>query len=169
MNSIIGLIRWNASVSPAVERVKEAGVADEQIQTISNPNIINNLLRCDPACVIRNYAVWGITIGFSVYAIFGIAAALCQCNILEYGREFGVGAFFGAILTGTFIGGIIGILVGAGEAEKDTHLYVQGVRLGGTVISVQVQDEDVERVKNILIMENVSGVKVLSLGEASNV
>jgi hypothetical protein len=37
MNSIIGLIRWNTSVSPAVERVKEAGVADVQIQIRSNP------------------------------------------------------------------------------------------------------------------------------------
>jgi hypothetical protein len=161
MKSIIGLFCYEAAVDPAVERLKEVGIAGERISVLSNPKTINTLLGCDPACVIKNYTVWGAAIGIGIYAIFGVAAAICQCNLMQYGQEYGIGTFLGALLSGTFVGGFMGILVGAGEAEKDTHLYVQGVRLGGKVISIQVLDEDVEHVKHILSAENVMGVKVL--------
>jgi hypothetical protein len=163
MRSIIGLILRESAVDTAVERLEEAGISEEQISILSNPKTINALLGCDPACVIKNYTVWGAVIGIGIYAIFGMAAAICQCNLMQYGQEYGIGAFLGAVLAGTFVGGIIGVLVGSGEAEKDTHLYVQGIRLGGKVISIQVLEGDVDHVKHILAMENVTGVKALQL------
>jgi hypothetical protein len=163
MRSIIGLILRESAVDTAVERLEEAGISEEQISILSNPKTINALLGCDPACVIKNYTVWGAVIGIGIYAIFGMAAAICQCNLMQYGQEYGIGAFLGAVLAGTFVGGIIGFLVGSGEAEKDTHLYVQGIRLGGKVISIQVLEGDVDHVKHILAMENVTGVKALQL------
>ena len=161
MKSIIGLFSYESAVNPAVERLKDAGIAGDQISILSNPKTIDELFGCDPVCVIKNYTVWGILIGIGTYAIFGAAAALCQCNLMQYGQVYGIGTFLGAILAGAFVGGVIGVLVGAGEAEKDTHLYVQGVHLGGRVISIQVPDENVEPVKQILAEENVTGVKVL--------
>jgi hypothetical protein len=163
MRSIIGLFISEAVVEPTIVRLKEAGIAGEQISILSNPKTINALLGCDPACVIKNYTAWGVVIGIGVYAIFGAAAAICQCNLMQYGQVYGIGAFLGAVLAGTFVGGIIGVLVGAGEAEKDTHLYVQGIRTGGKVITIKVLDEDVDRIQYILAMENVTGVKVLQL------
>jgi hypothetical protein len=161
MRSIIGLFRSEAVVESTIGRLKEAGIAWDQISILSNPKTINALLGCDPACVIKNYTAWGVVIGIGIYAIFGAAAALCQCNLMQYGQVYGIGAFLGAVLAGTFVGGIIGVLVGVGVAEKDTHLYVQGVRLGGKVISIQVPEGDVDRVKHILTMENLTGVRAL--------
>jgi hypothetical protein len=163
MKSIIGLIRCEAADCPVVERLKEAGIAGERISIISNPNTINALLGCDPGCVIRNYTTWGIAVGTVIYAIFGAAAALCQCNIMKYGQEYGIGAFLGAVLAGAFVGALIGILVGAGEAEKDTHLYLQWIRQGGKVITIRTLEEDTEFVKHTLALENVTGVKALQL------
>jgi hypothetical protein len=144
-------------------RLKEAGIAGERIGVLSSSNSVGKLIGCDPGCVIRNYAVWGAAIGIGIYAIFGVAAALCQCVRMQFGIGYGIGAFIGSILAGTLVGGVIGVLAGAAEAEKDTHLYLQGVRLGGKVISIQVPNEDVDRVKEILTKENVSGVKVICL------
>ena len=161
MSSIIGLFRSEAVIDSTINRLKEAGIAEEKISLMSNPKTISKLLGCDPTCVIKNYTIWGVAIGIAIYAIFGVVAALCQCNLMQYGQEYGISAFLGAVLAGMFVGGFIGILVGVGEAEKDTHLYVQGIRLGGKVISIQIPEVDVERVKHILTMENVLGVKVL--------
>ena len=161
MKSIIGLFRNEVPVYPALERLKEAGVAEEQISLISNPDSVNKLVGCDPVCVIKNYTIMGAAIGMGIYAIFGLVAGLCQCNLMHYGPIYGVGAFLGAVLAGTFVGGIIGVLVGAAEAEKDTQLYVQGIRLGGKMISIQVAEKDAERVKHILALENVTEVKAL--------
>jgi hypothetical protein len=124
MNFLIALFNSESSVPLAVKRLREAGIAEDRISIISSPNSINKLLRCDPACVIRNYTAWGATIGIGIYAICGIAAALCQCNLIHYGREYGVFAFVGAVLAGTVIGGFIGILVGVGEAEKKYTLIL---------------------------------------------
>jgi len=161
MNSVIGFFDSEAAVNPTVEWLKQAGVDAERISVISNPNAIRKLLGCDPACVVRNYIAWGVALGVGIYAIFGLAAAMCQCNLMQFGQEYGIGAFFGAVLAGMFVGGFLGALVGAGEAEKNTHLYVQGIRLGGKVISVQVQEEEVEQVEHILTIQNASGVKAL--------
>ena len=161
MKTIIGLILSEATVDPTVERLKEAGLGMERISILSNPKAINKLIGCDPVCVIKNHAVAGIAIGIGIYAIFGAAAALCQCNLLQYGHEYGIGTFLGAVLAGAFVGAFIGILVGVDKAEKDTHLYLQGTRSGGKVISIHVLEEDAERVKRVLAVENVMGVKSL--------
>jgi hypothetical protein len=161
MNSIIGLVNRDMTVDPTLVQLKEAGIADERISVLSSPKSINRLIGCDSACVIKNYSVWGAAIGIGIYAIFGVAAALCQCVRMQYGIGYGVGAFIGAVLAGTLVGAGLGVLAGAAEAEKDTHLYLQGVRLGGMVISIQVPDDEIEHVKQILVTENVMGVKVL--------
>jgi hypothetical protein len=161
MNSIIGLINRDMTVDPTLVQLKEAGIADERISVLSSPNSINRLIGCDSACVIKNYSAWGAAIGIGIYAVFGIVAAVCQCVRMQYGIGYGIGAFIGAVLAGTLVGGVIGVLAGAAEAEKDTHLYLQGVRTGGKVISIQVPNEDVDRVKQILTKGNVLGVKVI--------
>jgi len=161
MNAIIGLFSSEEAVYPTVERLKEAGVADERISILSNPSSINQLLGCNTVCVIKNYAVSGAAIGMGIYAIFGVAAALCECNFLQFGQEFGIGTFLGAALAGTFVGGFLGILAGVGKSEEDSRLYSEGVRTGGKIISIQVLESDAERVKNILVLENATGVKML--------
>ncbi len=161
MKFIIGLFGREAAIEPIISQLKQVGISDERIDIISSPSTVNKLLGCDSACVIKNYTLLGAAIGIGIYAVFGLVASMCECSLLQFGQEYGVGAFIGSLLAGTLVGGVIGVLVGVGEADKDTHLYVQGIRLGGKVISVQVDDDDSERVKHILAMENVRGVKPL--------
>jgi hypothetical protein len=161
MDSIVGLIGSESAVVPTVKRLEEAGITAARISITANPQQINQLFGCDPACVIKNYTARGAVIGLGIYAIFGMAAAMCQCNLMEFGQAYGIMAFVGAILAGTFVGGGIGLLVGAGEAEKDTQVYLKGVRLGGKVISVQVMAEEAERVRQILRTQKIMDVQVL--------
>jgi hypothetical protein len=74
---------------------------------------------------------------------------------------YGIFTVLGVLLAGAIVGGLLGCIVGVAEFEKDSHLYVQGARLGGRVIVVQASEEDAERVKRILEQENASGVKAL--------
>jgi hypothetical protein len=161
MYSIVGLISSDSAVAPAVKRLEEAGITEARISISANSKYINQLFGCDPACVIKNYTALGAVIGLGIYAVFGIAAAMCQCNLMEFGQAYGIMAFAGALLAGTFVGGGIGLLVGAGEAEKDTQVYLKGVRSGGKVISVRVAEQEAERVKQILANQKVSDLQVL--------
>lgn len=161
MKSIVGLLNNQTKVEPAVEHLELSGISAERIHTLSTPAKIKKALGCDSSCLIRNYTIWGASLGIGVYAVFGVLAALCQCNIMHFGQEYAVFTIIGALLAGGLVGGVIGLVAGAAEYEKDTHLYIQGVRFGGKLISVEVQEDEVESVKGILSEHNALGLRVV--------
>lgn len=166
MKAIIGLFEDEQAAALAAHRLQLAGIAGEHVQIISNTKLVAKMLGCDLGCVIQNYTAWGAAIGMTIYGIFGLAAALCECGLMQFGREYGIGALIGALLAGALVGGGIGLLVGAGEAEKDTHYYQQGIRMGGKVISVQVSEDEMQRVSRLLELEQALGIKTTSLERA---
>ena len=96
----------------------------------------------------------------AVYGIFGFFAGQCQCNLLQFGRVYGLGTFIGGVLAGAFVGGAIGCLIGIAELEENDRLYIQGVRIGGKVVLIQTENRNSEKVKHILEQEHASGVKI---------
>jgi hypothetical protein len=161
MRLIIGLFREKDELTRSTQRLEEAGFLTDKIDVLTDENAIRKLLGCKPTCVVTNYAIWGASIGIAVYATSGLLAGLCQCNLFHFGVGLGFGTFLGGILAGAFIGGVLGCLIGAAEYEKDSHLYVQGARMGGKVMVVRVSEDETESVKYLLQQEKASGVKVL--------
>ncbi len=60
------------------------------------------------------------------------------------------GAAIGAAAGGA-TGGLLGALKDAGHSEDEAHVYSEGVRRGDTLVSVQAEDSDVERIERILV------------------
>ena len=161
MKTIIGLLESEAAIDTSILHLKQAGINEKRISLLSTPKAIHQLLGCDPVCVVKNYTFYGAAIGVAIYAIFGLLAAACQCNLLQYGQEYGIGTFLGSVLAGIFVGGFLGLLVGAGEAEKDSHLYVHGILAGEKMISVEVEEEGFQQILQLLSAENILGLKVI--------
>jgi hypothetical protein len=59
-----------------------------------------------------------------------------------------------ATLTGAGIGaasgGLIGALTGAGVSKEEAHVYAEGVRGGGSLVTVRVDEADAARAEDIL-------------------
>jgi hypothetical protein len=161
MTSIIALLKGEDHLARSIQRLKEAGFSEDRISVLNQENAIRRLLGCDPTCIVSRYAAFGAFIGTIVYALPALLAGLCQCNLFHYGQVYGIGAFAGGILAGAFIGGGLGIFIGAAEFEKGSHLYVQGTRLGGSVIVIQAYETEAENAMFILESEKASGVKAL--------
>lgn len=51
---------------------------------------------------------------------------------------------------GAAVGGLVGALADAGLDEDDAHAYAEGVRQGGTLVTVKAEEADMERVVDIL-------------------
>jgi hypothetical protein len=51
---------------------------------------------------------------------------------------------------GTLVGGLVGALTGYGVDEKDAHVYSEGVRRGGTLVTVQTDDARAAEAERIL-------------------
>lgn len=60
-----------------------------------------------------------------------------------------VGAAAGAAAGGV-TGGILGALKDAGHSDEDAHVYAEGVRRGGTLVSVRAEDSDAARIEALL-------------------
>ncbi len=89
-------------------------------------------------------AVIGTLIGVGVSLIPGIGPVI-GAGPLAIALTAGIGAAAGAIT-----GGITAGLIDMGVDEDDAHIYAEGIRRGGTLVSLTTNDEWAERAETIM-------------------
>ncbi|MEO8812900.1 MAG: general stress protein [Caulobacteraceae bacterium] len=80
-------------------------------------------------------AAGGLLAGLGLLAIPGLGPVVAAGWLVSTG----VGALVGAAAGGA-TGGLVGALTHAGVDEKDAHVYAEGVRRGGSLVSARVDD-----------------------------
>ncbi len=83
----------------------------------------------------------GLLAGIGALAIPGVGPVVAAGWLVATLTGAGVGA--GA-------GGLLGMLTGAGVHENDAHVYSEGVRRGGTLVSVQADDADAAQIESVM-------------------
>jgi hypothetical protein len=86
----------------------------------------------------------GLLTGLGIMAIPGVGPVVAAGWL----AATAVGALGGAVVGGA-AGGIVGALTDSGVPEKDAHVYAEGVRRGGTLVTAKVDDQlvgDAERI-----------------------
>jgi hypothetical protein len=163
MSQVIGLF-WNESaIDHSILKLKEEGFEQEKIGMLNTKRAIRELFDCcEPLNIVGKYAAWGIFFGVLTYAIFALVAGWCQCTIFNYGRGFAIGTLLAGVLVGMIVGGVMGCFVGWAESDKEVHFYLQGMQLGGKVLSVETNESEIEKTKDLLIRGNAHEVKVIA-------
>jgi len=87
----------------------------------------------------------GLLTGLGLMAIPGVGPVVAAGWL----AATAVGAVGGAVVGGA-AGGIIGAMTTAGVPENDAHVYAEGVRRGGTVVTAKVEDNLVPNAEQIL-------------------
>jgi hypothetical protein len=98
-------------------------------------------------------AATGAGIGATVGGVAGLLAGLGMMAIPGIGPVVAAGwlASTAAVAAaGGLAGGILGALTEAGVSEEDAHVYAEGVRRGGSLLTVRVPDMERTRVEAIL-------------------
>ena len=83
----------------------------------------------------------GLLAGLGMLAIPGVGPVVAAGWLIATAAGAGVGAAGG---------GLLGSLVGAGVSETDAHVYAEGVRRGGTLVTVRVESAQVAMVESVL-------------------
>ncbi|MGV2103925.1 general stress protein [Rhizobium sp. 21-4511-3d] len=78
----------------------------------------------------------GLLTGLGLLAIPGVGPVVAAGWL----AATAAGAAAGAVAGGA-VGGIVGAMVESGVPEEDAHLYAEGVRRGGTLVTARVEDE----------------------------
>jgi hypothetical protein len=96
----------------------------------------------------------GVLAGLGLIAIPGIGPVVAAGWLIAAGA--------GAVAGGA-AGGIIGALTQAGVSKEEAHVYAEGVRRGGTLVSARVPDRERTRYEAIL---DRSAINISDRGEA---
>lgn len=154
-----------ALATQAVERLKAQGIPDADICLISQhrartgttttartPEGYRDSDRDGTSDVAEN-AGTGASAGAALGAGAGLLAGLGVMAIPGIGPVVAAGwlaaTALGAV-TGGAAGGIIGALVSAGLPESEAHEYAEGVRRGGTLVTVRTDERMALRVADTL-------------------
>lgn len=163
----------------AIDDLERAGVAHDRISLVSN-NADNwhdghrhagdaGDLNRDGDNDVADGAGKGATTGGLLGGGAGLLAGLGMLAIPGLGPvvaagwlvSTAVGAAAGAA-AGAATGGLLGALKDAGHSDEEAHVYAEGVRRGGTLVSVRADGDDAMRVEQIL--NGQRGVDAMSRG-----
>jgi uncharacterized protein (TIGR02271 family) len=92
--------------------------------------------------------IGGLLVGLGALAIPGIGPVIAAGSLgTALSALLGAGA---GALAGGVAGGLIGALVDMGVPEEEAGYYAEGVRRGGALLTVEAEDTDVSRVRDLM-------------------
>ena len=141
----------------AVVDLEASGVPHNAISLIAN-NADNRhgggaVEETEPADAVADSAGTGASVGTVLGGGAGLLAGLGMLAIPGIGPVVAAGWLVATALgagVGAASGGLLGSLIGAGVAETDAHTYAEGVRRGGTLVTVRADGSQSAMVEAIL-------------------
>jgi hypothetical protein len=145
--TLTGLYDSPVDAALAVRDLEAAGISHEHISMVAN----NIGERYRSAVTEGNEAgagaEAGATFGGIIGGSIGLLAGLGMLAIPGVGPVVAAGwlvsaaaGVVGGAAVGGVGGGLIGAMIGNGISEEDAHFYAEGVRRGGTLVTVRVED-----------------------------
>ena len=147
--TLTGLFDSYDDARRAVQDLEAAGVPHRDISLVANnargDHIVDGQREASAA---GEDAGKGAGIGATLGGVSGLLAGLGLLAIPGLGpvvaagwlASTAAGALGGAVV-GSAAGGLVGALTHAGVREEDAHVYAEGVRRGGTLVTAKVQDD----------------------------
>ncbi|MET3858512.1 general stress protein [Rhizobium sp. OAE497] len=156
MRTVTGLFDDYSDASAAVSALESAGVRSDDISIVSN-----NADKRHGDSNAAEGAGTGAGIGAVVGGAGGLLTGLGLMAIPGVGpvvaagwlAATAAGAAAGAVAGGA-TGGIIGAMTSSGVSERDAHVYAEGVRRGGTLVTAKVDDALAPEAEAILKRSN---------------
>ena len=157
--TVTGLFDTYQYAQEAVRALEAAGVSHNDISIVANNTHgeHDRLGSGDRAAGAADDAGKGAGVGATVGGVGGLLAGLGLLAIPGLGPVVAagwlastlVGAGVGAVVGGA-AGGLVGALTHAGVPENDAHVYAEGVRRGGTLVTAKVSDAEAPTAQAIL-------------------
>jgi hypothetical protein len=152
MRTVTGLFDTYEHATTALHALKDAGIKSADISFIAN-----SPADVDEIDAIGEGATTGAELGAVLGGAGGLLAGLGLLAVPGLGPVIASGWLFatamGAVAgagVGAATGGIVGALTGAGIPEADAHVYAEGVRRGGALVTARVDEAHVEEAEAIL-------------------
>jgi hypothetical protein len=161
--TIVALYDHYENASAAVSDIIQAGTSRDKISLLANnlegdhPPLITNPSyareEIDGKENTQPGVVTGAEFGIGVGGILGLMLGTGAIVIPGIGPLIAAGtwaAIAAGAAAGGVVGGAIGLLTAHGISDKDAHLYAEGLKRGGTLITVVADEGQIEAISQIL-------------------
>jgi len=160
--TIVALYDHYENASEAVNEIVQAGVSHDKISLLAN-NVAGDhpALTVNPALAGEDFAtkdaaqpaaVTGAEAGISVGGVIGILVGAGAILIPGIGPLVAAGTL-ATMAAGAAAGGVIGSAIGVltehGISHADSHLYAEGLKRGGTLVTVVAGESQLDAVRHI--------------------
>jgi hypothetical protein len=140
----------------ALHDLLEAGVAREDISIVANTSD-DEFLRSGDTSQTAEGAGTGAGIGGVIGGGAGLLAGLGVIAIPGLGPVVAAGwlaataaGLVCGAAAGAAAGGVVGALMETGVSEQHAHVFVEGVRQGGTLLTVRIDEKYADEVRSVL-------------------
>ena len=143
-----------SDATQAVHRLKEAGVAEADISLVAGRSDEGSEAQgSDTNDDTADDAGKGALLGGALGGGAGILAGIGAMAIPGLGPVVAAGWLASTLVgatAGAAAGGLIGALTNAGLSEEDAHVYAEGIKRGGTLVTARVNQSQMDRAVDIL-------------------
>jgi hypothetical protein len=170
--TIVALFDNFENAEAAVGEVVRAGTPRDRIALLANdsranvsvssgpqgarPSLMGNPAfareEVDAAMDEQSHTAVGVEVGLGLGGVLGLLVGVGTIAIPGIGPLIAAGTLAtvaaGAV-GGGVIGGAIGALTGHGISDKDAHLYAEGLRRGGTLVTVRTATDAIDPITQI--------------------
>lgn len=158
MRTLTALYDSYDDAEATIRDLEAAGVRHENISIVANnATRTSTITKTSETSEAGPGASAGATIGAVLGGGAGLLAGLGMLAIPGVGPVVAAGwlvatavGVVGGAAVGGAGGGIIGAMISAGVPEQDAHVYAEGVRRGGNLVTIRVEDSQVTMAENIL-------------------
>jgi len=152
MKTVVALYNTFTDAQQAVETIVTAGIARADVSMVANDSsgdfkVYTGDYREGDATA--SGAVGGAAVGGAI----GLLAGLGALAIPGIGPVIAAGPLLSALVgagVGAATGGLAGSLVDVGVSQEEAQYYSEGVRRGGTLVSVNAPDERANEIAHLL-------------------
>lgn len=151
--TVIALFDRYEDAARGVRALEEGGIAYRDISLVANEGSARQVIPMGTTDDASTGAGTGLAVGSALGGGAGLLAGLGLVAIPGLGPMIAAGwlaATAAGAAAGAAAGGIIGALTGAGLSDEDAHVYAEGLRRGGTLVTVRVDDEQEQTARAIL-------------------
>jgi uncharacterized membrane protein len=148
MATVVSLFRNYEDANRAVKALEEAGFKRDSFSVLARNSIVDESDTGGDAKEVAGSVGVGALGGGVVGGLLGLLAGVGAIAIPGIGPAIAVGAFsavlgttVGAASVGAAVGGILGAMTKLSVTEEDAHLYAEGVKRGGVLITVETEGE----------------------------
>ncbi len=149
----------------AVRELQDGGFRREDISLVASDATREGMRSegtGDTGEAVATGAIGGAGIGAALGGVAGLLVGLGALTIPGIGPIVAAGPIAAALAgagMGAVAGGLVGALVGLGVPEDEAGYYAEGVRRGGTLVTVQTSDEMANRAADALNRHHPVNIK----------